>query len=230
MPSQVARIQPYAGSSAIAIVRSAARISTGTSAAGTYAGSKRCSARADARANSAPPSFDGAGRCIRSLYAQSVTRPALDSADAVRGPRTAPRRQTGNRDRQNPGSAPPLSCPQAGGLTTRQASLDAADRSVAPPTGLSTLGFDPARYQTEPPACYRAFWQLPGRDSHPPATTSLCSDQVNLMAPPPKRWAHVALPAKCDTAPDVGGACSAWVYGQTVLWPRQALYSKHSLP
>ena len=39
---------------------------------------------------------------------------------------------------------------------------------------LSTLGFDPARYQTEPPACYRASWQLPGRDSHPQATTSLC--------------------------------------------------------
>jgi hypothetical protein len=39
-------------------------------------------------------------------------------------------------------------------------------------------GFDPARYQTEPPACYRASWQLPGRDSHPLATTSLCPDQV----------------------------------------------------
>ena len=49
---------------------------------------------------------------------------------------------------------------------------------LLPPTGLSTLGFDPARYQTEPPACYRASWQLPGRDSHPLATTSLCSDQV----------------------------------------------------
>src|SRR6266852_7285528 len=47
-----------------------------------------------------------------------------------------------------------------------------------PPSGLSTLGSDPARYQTEPPACYRASWQLPGRDSHPLATTSLCSDQV----------------------------------------------------
>jgi len=49
---------------------------------------------------------------------------------------------------------------------------------LLPPTGLSTLGFDPARYQTEPPACYRASWQLPGRDSHPLAATSLCSDQV----------------------------------------------------
>jgi hypothetical protein len=36
---------------------------------------------------------------------------------------------------------------------------------LLPPTGLSTLGFDPARYQTEPPACYRASWQLPGRES-----------------------------------------------------------------
>src|SRR6185369_15794441 len=40
-------------------------------------------------------------------------------------------------------------------------------------TGLSTLGFDPARFQTKPPACYRASsWQLPGPDSHRHATTS----------------------------------------------------------
>src|SRR6266498_4620944 len=38
-------------------------------------------------------------------------------------------------------------------LTTRQASHHAADRSVAPPAGLLTLGSDPARLQTEPPAC-----------------------------------------------------------------------------
>ena len=86
----------------------------------------------------------------------------------------------------DPGSAPPLPRPQAGWLTTRQASLDATDRSVAPPEGLSTLGFDPARFQTEPPACYRASWQLPGRDSHPLATTSLCSDQVT-------RWHHLRI-------------------------------------
>jgi hypothetical protein len=43
-----------------------------------------------------------------------------------------------------------------------------------PPKGLLTLGFDPARFQTEPPACYRASWQLPGPDSHRQATTSLC--------------------------------------------------------
>src|SRR5919201_7150766 len=66
-----------------------------------------------------------------------------------------------------------LSPPTGGLLTTRQASLNAADRLVAPPEGLLTLGFDPARFQTDPPACYRASWQLPGRDSHPPATTSL---------------------------------------------------------
>jgi hypothetical protein len=72
------------------------------------------------------------------------------------------------------GSALPIPHPKAGTLTARQASLDAADRSVAPPKGLSTLGFDPTRFQTEPPACYRASWQLPGPDSHPQATTSLC--------------------------------------------------------
>src|SRR3954453_12836300 len=64
--------------------------------------------------------------------------------------------------------------PKGGLLTTRQASLNAADRLVAPPEGLLTLGFDPTRFQTKPPACYRASWQLPGPDSHPLATTSLC--------------------------------------------------------
>lgn len=47
-------------------------------------------------------------------------------------------------------------------LTTRQASLRLADRSVAPTIVASTLGFDPTRFQTEPPACYRASWQLWG--------------------------------------------------------------------
>src|SRR6266567_4395363 len=42
-----------------------------------------------------------------------------------------------------------------------------------PLTGLSTLGSGPARFQTTPPACYRASWQLPGPDSHRQATTSL---------------------------------------------------------
>src|SRR5262245_44502069 len=47
-------------------------------------------------------------------------------------------------------------------------------RLLPRPAGLSTLGFDPARFQTEPPACYRAPWRLPGQDSHLLATTSLC--------------------------------------------------------
>ena len=42
-----------------------------------------------------------------------------------------------------------------------------------PLQGPSTLGFDPTRFQTEPPVCYRASWQLPGPDSHRQATTSL---------------------------------------------------------
>ena len=78
--------------------------------------------------------------------------------------------------------------PEGGLLTTRQASLDAADRLVAPPEGLLTLGFDPTRFQTEPPACYRASWQLPGRDSHPLATTSLCQITIYIIAL--QLWAH----------------------------------------
>jgi hypothetical protein len=31
---------------------------------------------------------------------------------------------------------------------------------------------DPTRFQTDPPACYRASWQLPGPDSHRHAMTS----------------------------------------------------------
>jgi hypothetical protein len=65
---------------------------------------------------------------------------------------------------------PPL---RAGPLTTPQASRHATDRIVAPPRGLLTLGSDPARFQTKPPACYRASWQLPGPDFHRQATTSL---------------------------------------------------------
>jgi hypothetical protein len=34
--------------------------------------------------------------------------------------------------------------------------------SSLPPQGLLTLGFDPARFQVKPPACYRASWQLSG--------------------------------------------------------------------
>jgi hypothetical protein len=41
-----------------------------------------------------------------------------------------------------------------------------------PLQGLLTLGFDPTRFQTEPPACYQASWQLPGPDFHRQATTS----------------------------------------------------------
>jgi hypothetical protein len=57
----------------------------------------------------------------------------------------------------------------------------ATDRMIASPEGLSTLGSDPASYPTEPPACYRASWQLPGPDSHRQATTSFSSDQNTIL-------------------------------------------------
>ena len=59
-------------------------------------------------------------------------------------------------------------------LTTRQASLHATDRSVAPPKGLLTLGFDQSRFPLQPPVCYRASWHLPGPDFHRLEPTSLC--------------------------------------------------------
>src|SRR6266567_9084133 len=56
-----------------------------------------------------------------------------------------------------------------------------------PLTGLSTLGSGPARFQTTPPACYRASWQLPGPDSHRQATTSLRTrrNTMNYVTVPP---------------------------------------------
>jgi hypothetical protein len=71
---------------------------------------------------------------------------------------------------------------------------------LLPPKGLSTLGFDPTRFQAEPPACYRASWQLPGPDLHRSATTSLslsvqlnsitsnCLDARMIGASRPRRW------------------------------------------
>jgi hypothetical protein len=53
--------------------------------------------------------------------------------------------------------------------------------SSLPLTGLLSLGSDPARFQTNPPACYRASWQLPGPDFHRQATTSLRT-RANTMA------------------------------------------------
>ena len=53
--------------------------------------------------------------------------------------------------------------------------------SSLPLAGLLTLGSGPARFQTGPPACYRASWQLPGPDFHRQATTSLRT-QGNTMA------------------------------------------------
>jgi hypothetical protein len=65
-----------------------------------------------------------------------------------------------------------------GGLpTTRQASLDAADPLVAGQKGLLTLRFDPTGFQTEPPACYRASWPLPGTGLTSAGNDGLLLDQ-----------------------------------------------------
>ena len=79
---------------------------------------------------------------------------------------------------------------------------------LLPPTRLLTLGFDPARFQTEPPACYRASWQLPGRDSHPLATTSLCWITIYMSTSNPGRTAGIEL------APGSCGLLLAWKTGR----------------
>ena len=118
-------------------------------------------------------------RTFRALYAEEFLAAALQDLHRFHGLR--PERR---------GSALPFPA-LAGTFTARQASLDATDRSVAPPfTGLLTLGFDPARFQTEPPACYRASWQLPGPDSHRLATTSFRSSQ-NIIS-----WHPLPIPGR----------------------------------
>ncbi len=94
-----------------------------------------------------------------------------------------------------PGSAPPCSHLSIGTRTTRQTSLHAADRVVAPPVGLSTSGFDPDRFQPEPPTCYRASWQLPGPDSHRLATTSMSPDWSRHRVPNPSSSGRTAIRA-----------------------------------
>jgi hypothetical protein len=64
----------------------------------------------------------------------------------------------------------------------------------SPFTGPLTLGSDPARFPAEPPACYRASWQLPGPDSHRQATTSLRTRRTTMAVTSqrylPFCWAH----------------------------------------
>jgi hypothetical protein len=76
-----------------------------------------------------------------------------------------------------------------------------------PLAGLLTLGFDPARFQAKPPACYRASWQLPGPDFHRQATTSLRTrrNTMNYVTVPPP----VLLGARNWVTIDLRGARTA---------------------
>jgi hypothetical protein len=99
---------------------------------------------------------------------------------------TAPRYQS-RLTAALPGSSPPpwpsprfrearhSLCPPTGRLSNGRRRLRVMLRTAS---SLSytvplTLGSDLARFQAEPPACYRASWQLPGPDFHRQATTSL---------------------------------------------------------
>ena len=75
-----------------------------------------------------------------------------------------------------------------------------------PLQGLLTLGFDPTRFPVEPPACYRASWQLPGPDSHRQATTSLS------LSVHPK-----GLTSNCLGAHDREGY-KTWKAGENIAW------------
>src|SRR5512132_3170806 len=84
-------------------------------------------------------------RTFRALYAGEFFGAALQALHPFHGLR---------RDRR--GSALPSSHPQAGTLTARQASLEATDRSVAPPNGALDAGLRPGPFPN------RAASLLPG--------------------------------------------------------------------
>src|SRR5215470_4391591 len=82
----------------------------------------------------------------------------------------------------------------------------ATGRIVAALKGLVTLGSDPARFRTKPPACYRASWQLPGRDFHRQATTCLRTRRSTMALP------HGVAPRSAGRTKDQGWAAEP-------LWP-----------
>ncbi len=67
---------------------------------------------------------------------------------------------------------------------------------LLPLAGLLTLRFDAGRFPPTPAACYRASWQLPGRDLHPLAVTSLQARPITPRASPPPGQIERALWAR----------------------------------
>ena len=70
--------------------------------------------------------------------------------------------------------------------------------SSLPHTGLLTLGSGPARFPAEPPACYRASWQLPGPDFHRQAQALAAAAVAKaLVTRGDTRRAHHVASAAC---------------------------------
>jgi hypothetical protein len=118
------------------------------------------------------------------------------------------------------GRARLLLCPPEGGLqTTRQASLDAADRLVAPPRGLLTLGLDPTRSRPSRQPPRRAATSTGGQAAEPlkrlhtPANHLLEGDQALLggeaeqLGAPRRRSRKVSVNPR--TAPPIQKTCTA---------------------
>jgi hypothetical protein len=72
--------------------------------------------------------------------------------------------------------------PPAGRLSNNAAGFASCygPRRRSPLKVLLTLGFDPARFQTKPPACYRASRQLPGPD-FPPGGDELTNNKIHRL-------------------------------------------------
>ena len=123
------------------------------------------------------------------------------------------------------GSAPPLPRLSGGHVTTRQASLHAADR-----WSTATSGFDPDRFPSEPPICYRASWQLPGPDLHRLATaTQVIPHRPSTSGRTPARWCHDAPQRTILTALDGERASGSWCAAGAPNRPR-ATSSARSTP
>jgi hypothetical protein len=91
--------------------------------------------------------------------------------------------------RERRGSALPSSRPQAGTLTARQASLDATDRSVAPPNGALDTGLRPGPFPDRAASLLPGLLAATRTGLTPAGDDELMLDQVNSTNHL-QLWAH----------------------------------------
>ena len=126
--------------------------------------------------------------------------------------------------RDNRGSAPPRSRPRAGALTTRQASLHATDRSVAPPRGAFDAGLRSGPFPDRAASLLPGLLAATRTGLAPAGDDELMLDQVISNQPPPTLDAHRYAPGAvtCALAGRVIGSAQKQYSRRSVLEARIA--------